>query len=191
MNNFAYSFVFVGFIRVSLHSTTTNPYPGQDITLSCNLSTNIITRYNAYGSASSYTSGEESSANRDEQTKRFRELISTHFLLNINWYHNGKLIDFDHRKRRSAEELLLIRDFHGPEDNGIYQCSIRLTAPDYDDESFMSAIHINAVGRFLYEQCWNIGTQMFLMKIANKINTNLIIKLDIDRESFRADKSIC
>lgn len=162
MNNIA------GSLQVSLQSSTLLPFPGEDITLSCNLSTASLS--NSFTSAFSHlnilnqrqTKSTSTSSNVledldvdnvEEQTRRhkekyFRELISTHFMLNINWYHNGQPIEFDHRKRRSTEERLLIRDFYGPNDNGIYQCSIRLTAPDYNEEAFWAAIHIKSIGMF-------------------------------------------
>lgn len=150
-------FSCIGFLQVSLHTTSSIPFPGQDVTLSCNLTavsslfSNV--QSSAFSSSNIFATEQNSNQNNHhfhdqqrQQEKRFRELISSHFMLNINWYHNGQMINYDHRKRRSAEELLLIRDFRGPEDNGVYQCSIRLTAPDYDDESFMAAIHINSIG---------------------------------------------
>lgn len=106
------------------------------------------TAFASFGSAAGAATSGEPQDDVEEQTRRLRELISTHFLLNIVWFHNGKPIDFDHRKRRSSEEQLLIRDFHGPDDNGIYQCTIRLTGPDYEDENFMSAIGISALGTY-------------------------------------------
>ena len=149
----------IGFLQVSLHTTSSMPFPGQDVTLSCNLtavsSFFSTVQPSAFSSSNIFANEQNSNQNshhhyhldqQRQQEKRFRELISSHFMLNINWYHNGRMINYDHRKRRSAEELLLIRDFRGPEDNGVYQCSIRLTAPDYDEESFMTAIHINSIG---------------------------------------------
>lgn len=132
-------------IQVSLLSTSLRPYPGQDITLSCNL-TASSTSSTSTSNANSYQDQSNSSLAL-EQNKRLRSLISSHFLLNTNWYHNGRLITFDHRIRRTAEDQIVVRDFRGPEDNGIYQCSIRLTAPDYDEESFMSALHIRSIGK--------------------------------------------
>lgn len=146
------------------------PFPGEDLTLSCNLST--VTLSNSFASAFSHlnilnqphhqTAQSASSSNvledsnienveeqnHRQKEKYFRELISSHFMLNIIWYHNGQPIEYDHRKRRSTEERIMIRDFHGPNDNGIYQCSIRLTAPDYDEEAFWAAIHIKSIGLF-------------------------------------------
>jgi len=41
----------------------------------------------------------------------------------------------------------VIGDFRGPDDNGLYQCSVRLTAPDYDEESFIAAQYIRTIGK--------------------------------------------
>lgn len=136
-------------IQVSLLSTSLRPYPGQDITLSCNLT--------ASNSNSNAYQDQSNSSLTLEQNKRLRSLISSHFLLNTNWYHNGKLINFDHRIRRTSEDQIAIRDFRGPEDNGIYQCSIRLTAPDYDEESFMSALNIRSIGKPVHVSNWKLN----------------------------------
>ncbi|KAH9392392.1 hypothetical protein TYRP_005466 [Tyrophagus putrescentiae] len=124
-------------IQASLTATSSNPYPGQEITLSCNRSTNSAfpVSISAFGSpsvsssssssssslsSSSSSSDPSSSSPADEQSARLRELISSHFLLNINWLHNGRPIGFSHRKRRSAEESLVIGDFREQEDCGFY-----------------------------------------------------------------------
>lgn len=148
---------------MSLSATSSNPYPGQEITLSCNLSTNTafpvpISAFGPSGvgpSGGASSSSDASSGNSPgaEQSRRLRELISSHFLLNINWLHNGRPINFNHRKRRSAEESLVIGDFRGPDDNGLYQCSVRLTAPDYDEESFMAGQLIKTIGKL--QLCFN------------------------------------
>lgn len=134
-------------------TTASQPYSDRDITLSCNLSTSVTTTSSAFASDQSVvvTGQQEQQEASTSSGRRLRDLIGGHFVLNINWFHNGRPIDFDHRKRRSAEELLLIRDFQGPDDNGLYQCSVRLTAPDYEEESWMAAIELRSVGKSMWK----------------------------------------
>ena len=126
-------------LQLNLVVSNVHPLPGDEVVLGCELRPNA--------SSSAFQAFEQ----------KLRDLISAHFLVNTVWLHNGRPIVFDHRKRKNSDEKIVIRSWQSPDDNGVYQCAIRLTAPDYDDEAYSAAAKIVALGKF----CVCVAPELF------------------------------
>ncbi|RWS16809.1 Down syndrome cell adhesion molecule-like protein Dscam2 [Dinothrombium tinctorium] len=97
-------------LKLTLYSSNTNPTVGEDITLNCTF--------------------EDVSSTREITTKTFyREVI---------WVRDTHRLSFDHRLRLISENVIQIRSFRF-EDNGVYQCFMRLMHSNSDSEEWFQS----------------------------------------------------